>query len=60
MLKNPNIRTKSEFLAALRCCHGILWVRSTCSVIMEPVSLKIFLSMSLDDVLITIDKTELD
>ena len=32
---------------------------STCSVIMEPISLRIFLSMSLDDVLITIDKTEL-
>ena len=43
----------------VRCCHGILWVQSTCSVIMEPISLRIFLSMSLDDVLITIDKTEL-
>ena len=43
----------------VRCCHGILWIQSTCSVIMEPVSLRIFLSMSLDAVLITIDKTEL-
>ena len=46
-------KVKSKMLSC------ILWVQSTCSVIMEPVSLRIFLSMSLDDVLITIDKTEL-
>ena len=38
--------------------HGMQWVQSTCSVILEPALLRIFFSnyVSFDDV---IDKTEL-
>ena len=44
----------------VRYCHGILWVQSTCSVIVEPVSLRIFLSVSLLMMCSSpIDKTEL-
>ena len=31
----------------VRCRHGIQWAQSICSVILEPVLLRIFLSMSL-------------
>ena len=45
----------------VRYCHGILWVQSTCSVILEPACFveDFLVSVSFDDVLITIDKTEL-
>ena len=45
----------------VRYCHGILWVQSTCSVILEPACFveDFLVSVSFDDVLITIDKAEL-